>query len=252
MNACRILVSGCSGRLGAALVKLAADNENVRVVGGVDRVGGGDIPVFASFAEVNVEADVIVDMSHHALIGDLLDYATSKRIPAVICTTGHTEEEDERIREASRQIPILKSRNMSLGINVMMELVRRAAAALGDGFDIEVVEAHHNKKLDAPSGTALMLADAAKEIREDAEYVYDRASVRRERDKKEIGIHSVRGGTIVGEHSVIFAGHDEIITLSHSAGSRELFAAGAIKAATFVKDSAPGFYTMSDVIASLM
>ena len=141
---------------------------------------------------------------------------------------------------------------MSLGINLLMELVRRTAATLGEGYDIEIVEAHHSKKLDAPSGTALMLADAAREVREDAEYIYDRQSVRRERGRQEIGIHSVRGGTIVGEHSVIFAGLDEVITLSHSAGSRDLFASGAIKAAKFVTDVKAGFYTMSDVVASLI
>ncbi len=252
MNPCRILISGCSGRLGSVIAKLAVDSNDITVVAGVDRVGEASFPIFDDFSKVNVECDVIVDVSHHTVAPALMAYATSKNIPVVVCTTGHTDEEEQIIRDASKKIPVLKSRNMSLGINVMMELVRRAAAALGDGYDIEVIEAHHSKKLDAPSGTALMLADAAKEVREDAEYVYDRTPRRQERDKREIGIHSVRGGTIVGEHSVIFAGLDEVITLSHSAGSRDLFASGAIKAALFVKDAKAGFYTMSDVVRALV
>ena len=252
MNPCRILISGCSGRLGSVIAKLAAESRDITVVAGVDRVGDASFPIFSDFSKVDVQCDVIVDVSHHTVAPALMEYAVANNVPVVVCTTGHTEEEDAIIRDAAKKIPVLKSRNMSLGINVMMELVRRAAAALGDGYDIEVVEAHHSKKLDAPSGTALMLADAAKEVREDAEYVYDRTPRRQERDKKEIGIHSVRGGTIVGEHSVIFAGLDEVITLSHSAGSRDLFASGAIKAALFVKNASAGFYTMSDVVKALV
>lgn len=252
MNPCRILISGCSGRLGSVIAKIAADSADLKVVGGVDRVGSADYPIFDSFTNIDVECDVIIDVSHHTVAPALMEYAVSKNVPVVVCTTGHTAEEEDIIHKAAERIPVLKSRNMSLGINVMMELVRRAAAALGDGYDIEVVEAHHSKKLDAPSGTALMLADAAKEVREAAEYVYDRTPRRQERDKKEIGIHSVRGGTIVGEHSVIFAGLDEVITLSHSAGSRDLFASGAIKAALFVKEAKAGFYTMSDVVKALV
>ncbi len=252
MKSCRILVSGCSGRLGSVIARLASESTDVRVVGGVDRVGSADFPIFENFSEVDVECDVIVDVSHHTVAPALMEYAVSHSKPVVICTTGHTEDEEDIIRAASERVAVLKSRNMSLGINLLMELVRRAAQTLGDGYDIEVVEAHHSKKLDAPSGTALMLADAAREVRPEAEYVYDRHSVRRERDKREIGIHSVRGGTIVGEHSVIFAGLDEVITLSHSAGSRDLFASGAIKAAKFVSGAPAGYYTMGDVVASLM
>jgi len=252
MNPCRILISGCSGRLGSVIAKISSDSREIEVVAGVDRVGSAAFPIFDDFSKVDVECDVIVDVSHHTVAPALMEYAVMKNVPVVVCTTGHTDAEEQIIREASKKIPVLKSRNMSLGINVMMELVRRAAAALGDGYDIEVVEAHHSKKLDAPSGTALMLADAAKEVREDAEYVYDRTPRRQERDKREIGIHSIRGGTIVGEHSVIFAGLDEVITLSHSAGSRDLFASGAIKAALFVKDAKAGFYTMSDVVRALV
>ena len=252
MKPCRIILSGCCGRLGTVVAKIAEERDDLEVVCGVDVKGTASFPVKGNFSEVDVDADVIIDISHHTVIGDVLDYATSHRLPVVICTTGHTEEEDEMIRTAAKTVPILKSRNMSLGINLMMELVRRTAQTLGEEFDIEIVEAHHNKKLDAPSGTALMLADAAREVREDAEYIYDRHSVRREREKREIGIHSVRGGTIVGEHSVIFAGHDEVITISHSAGSRDLFAAGAVKAALFVRGAKPGYYTMNDVVKDIM
>ncbi len=250
MNPCKIILSGCCGRLGSVVSKIVADRDDMSVLCGVDITGGSEsYPIYEDFGSLPpVKADVIVDISHHSVVGALLDYAKANRTPVVICTTGHTEEEDALIREAAREIPILKSRNMSLGINLMMELVRKAAAALGDEFDIEIVEAHHSKKLDAPSGTALMLADAAKEVRSDAEYIYDRHNVRRERGENEIGIHSVRGGTIVGEHSVIFAGRDEVITISHSAGSRDLFAAGAVKAALFLRGAKPGFYSMGEVV----
>ena len=252
MKQIRILLSGCSGRLGSVIARLAGESDEFTVVCGVDRVGAADFPIFDSFDKVDVECDVIIDVSHHTVAPALTEYAVKKGIPVVICTTGHTEDEEALIRRAAEKVAVLKSRNMSLGINLLMELVRRTAATLGEGYDIEIVEAHHSKKLDAPSGTALMLADAAREVREDAEYIYDRQSVRRERGRREIGIHSVRGGTIVGEHSVIFAGLDEVITLSHSAGSRDLFASGAIKAAKFVAETGAGFYTMSDVVAALI
>lgn len=254
MDTLKIILSGCCGRLGSVVSRIASERDDMEIVCGIDLNGSADFPIVRSFSELDptVSADVIIDISHHALIGDVLSYAKEKALPVVICTTGHTEEEEREIRECSKQLPILRSRNMSLGINLLTQLVRRAAATLGEDFDIEVVEAHHNKKLDAPSGTALMLADAAREIRADAEYVYDRHSVRRERSREEIGIHSIRGGTIVGEHSVIFAGRDEVITLSHSAGSRDLFATGAVKAAFFLRDAAPGYYTMNDVVDSML
>lgn len=254
MEKLRIVLSGCCGRLGSVVSRIAEARDDMEIVCGVDIKGEANFPVVRSFADISddVAADVVIDISHHALIGDVLGYAEAHALPVVICTTGHTEAEDELIRDAARRVAILKSRNMSLGINLMTELVRRAAAALGDEFDIEIVEAHHNKKLDAPSGTALMLADAAREVRPESEYIYDRHAVRRERDANEIGIHSIRGGTIVGEHSVIFAGRDEVITLSHSAGSRDLFASGAVKAAFFLHGAEPGYYTMSDVVRSVL
>ncbi len=253
MKSCRIILSGCFGRLGSVVTKLVSERDDTVIVCGVDVTEGvADFPVVKSFDEITVDADVIIDISHHTVIKPLLDFALSKALPAVICTTGHTEDEDAFIRDCSKKVAILKSRNMSLGINLLSSLVRRAAAALGDGFDVEIVEAHHSKKLDAPSGTALMLADAVREVRADARYIYDRSTRRSERPKDEIGISSIRGGTIVGEHSVIFAGHDEVITISHSAGSRDLFATGAVKAALFIKDAVPGYYTMNEVVDSLM
>jgi 4-hydroxy-tetrahydrodipicolinate reductase len=209
-----------------------------------------DFPVYPSVDRLAETADVIIDCSHHTAVIPLLAYCTAKHIPAVIATTGHTEEEITAIREASARIPVLYSRNMSLGINLLLDLVQRAAAILGEEYDVEIVEAHHNKKLDAPSGTALMLADAIRDVREESEYVYDRHSVRRERGAQEIGIHSVRGGTIVGEHEVIFAGTDEVIRISHSAYSRDVFATGAVRAALFAADAAPGMYSMKEMLAA--
>lgn len=254
MDTLKIILSGCNGRLGSVVSRIASERDDMELVCGVDLKGSASFPIVRSFSEIDsqINADVIIDISHHTLIGDVLDYAKEKALPVVICTTGHTEEEECLIRECSRQVPILRSRNMSLGISLLTQLVRRAATALGDDFDIEIVEAHHNKKLDAPSGTALMLADAARDVRPSAEYVYDRHDVRRERSSDEIGIHSIRGGTIVGEHSVIFAGRDEVITLSHSAGSRDLFATGAVKAAFFLRGAAAGYYTMNDVVDSIL
>ncbi len=249
MEKIRIILSGCGGRLGSAVVKAAGKSPLFRVVCGVD-VSSPDapFPVYPDFAQVTEDADVVIDASHHSAAEGVLSYCVGRNVPAVICTTGHTEEELALIRSATEKIPILKSRNMSVGINVLIDLVRRAAAALGEGYDVEIVEAHHGGKLDAPSGTALMLADAVKEERPDSEYIYDRHDVRRERSRDEIGIHSIRGGTIVGEHSVIFAGHDEVVTISHSAGSRELFATGALRAAEFIIGKAPGLYTMGDAV----
>lgn len=249
MRILKIMISGCCGRLGSAVARLAADRRGFEVVCGVDPAAGDTpFPVYSSFGEVKETCDVLIDASHHSLTPDLLAFAAERGLPTVICTTGHTDPETEMIVAYSKKIPILKSRNMSIGVNLLIELVKKAAQSLGEGFDVEIVEAHHSKKLDAPSGTALMLADAVKSVREEAEYVYDRHDVRRERGENEVGIHSIRGGTIVGEHSVIFAGRDEVITLSHSAGSRDLFAAGALKAAEFAADAAPGLYTMADVI----
>ena len=241
--------------MGSAIVQRIAERDDCTVVAGVDiaaeAVGARyDFPVYPSVDLLTDAADAIIDCSHHTAVIPLLAYCTAKHIPAVIATTGHTDEEITAIRQASARIPVLYSRNMSLGINLLLELVQRAAAVLGEEYNVEIVEAHHNKKLDAPSGTALMLADAIRDVREESEYVYDRHSVRRERAPEEIGIHSVRGGTIVGEHEVIFAGTDEVIRISHSAYSRDVFATGAVRAALFAADAKPGMYSMKEMLTA--
>ena len=241
--------------MGTAIVQRIAERDDCTVIAGVDiaaeAVGARyGFPVYPSVDLLTDAADAIIDCSHHTAVIPLLAYCTAKHIPAVIATTGHTEEEITAIRQASAYIPVLYSRNMSLGINLLLELVQRAAAVLGEEYNVEIVEAHHNKKLDAPSGTALMLADAIRDVREESEYVYDRHSVRRERAPEEIGIHSVRGGTIVGEHEVIFAGTDEVIRISHSAYSRDVFATGAVRAALFAAEAKPGMYSMKEMLTA--
>ena len=246
-----ILLCGCGGRMGAA-VAAAANAAGDRIVAGVDvnPTAAMPYPVFTSPEEFTGKADVMIDFSHHSALEGLLAYATRTGTPLVVCTTGHTEEEMQMMKKASEKVAVFFSRNMSLGINLLISLCRRAAATLGEDFDIEIIEKHHNQKLDAPSGTALMIADA---LCEDAEhpYVYDRHAVRKKREKGEIGLHAVRGGTIVGEHEVMFCGKDEIVTLSHSAASREVFATGALRAANFLVGKGAGFYNMDDVVNAL-
>ena len=255
MKEVKIILTGAAGRMGRAVSALAEQDSRATVVAAVDVCPfQSSVPVYHGIGEVSpsLGADVIVDFSHHTAIEGILSYAREASCAVVICTTGHTEEELALIDAASREIPIFRSGNMSLGINLLMSLVKKAAATL-EGFDIEIIEKHHNQKLDAPSGTAIMLADAARSgVEYEAELVYDRHSVRAKREKTEIGMHSVRGGSIVGEHEVIFAGHDEIITLSHSARSREVFARGALSAAIFMKGKGAGLYSMKDVIASMI
>jgi 4-hydroxy-tetrahydrodipicolinate reductase len=246
-----IMLCGCGGRMGAAVIA-AAKEAGDRIVAGVDINPASDspFPIFTSPDEFQGRADVIVDFSHHSALQGLLAYATKNGTPIVVCTTGHTEEELAAMKEASKAVPVFFSRNMSLGINLLIALCRRAATALGDAFDIEIIEKHHNQKLDAPSGTALMIADAISEEKEHL-YVYDRHAERRARAKGEIGLHAVRGGTIVGEHEVMFCGKDEVITLSHSAASREVFATGALRAAHFMVGKPAGLYNMDHVVESL-
>lgn len=256
MEKIRIILSGACGRLCSVIANLTEGRDDCEIVGGVDVIKKtASYPIVSSFDELDalgVKGDVIIDCSNHKVVGALTEYAKKNSTPAVICTTGHTDDEEIIINKASEIIPILKSRNMSLGINLLSELVKKAAYVLGADFDIEIIEAHHHNKLDAPSGTALMLADAAREARDEkgleTEYVCERQSVRKARDSKEIGISSIRGGTIVGDHSVIFAGANEVITLSHHAESRDLFAVGAIRAAIHLIGKPAGFYTMADVI----
>ncbi len=255
MKDVKVILTGAAGRMGRAVTAFAETDNRVSVVCAVDvSPVQSSVPFYHGIDEVSTSlgADVIVDFSHHTAIEGILNYAKKAKCAVVICTTGHTDAELELIKEASSEIAIFRSGNMSLGINLLMALVKKAAATL-TGFDIEIIEKHHNQKLDAPSGTAIMLADAARQgVDYDAELVYDRHSVREKRKPAEIGMHSVRGGNIVGEHEVIFAGHDEIITLSHSARSREVFARGAISAAAFMKGKGAGMYSMKEVIDSIV
>lgn len=247
----RIILSGANGFMGRVITRCAAERDDCTIVAGIDRnaQANADFPVFASPAEVTVEADVIIDFSHPSALEPLLKMAKEKNLAAVISTTGLSEEQVALVSETAKKIPILRSANMSLGVNLIRELARTAARVLGKEYDIEIVEKHHNRKLDAPSGTALMLADGISEVLDDEpQYIYDRHSRRSKREKNEIGLHAVRGGTIVGEHDIIFAGHDEVITISHSAASREVFATGSINAALFLADKPAGLYSMQDMM----
>ena len=251
-----ILLTGCNGRMGNAVAISCANGTDCPLVAGVDVSGGkscSDFPVHLSVDDFTGDCDVIIDFSHHTATEGLLNYAINKNLPIVLATTGHTAEETEAIKKASKIIPVFYSRNMSLGINLLIALAKKACASLGEDFDIEIIEKHHNQKLDAPSGTALMIADALKETRNcETEYVYNRQPLHQKRSNTEIGIHAVRGGTIVGEHEVLFAGKDETVTLSHSASSRNVFAEGALRAARFMVGKPAGLYNMNDIVDSLI
>ena len=248
----RLILSGCNGRMGRVVEHICAAQPDLEIAAGFDLLGTGDrdFPVYSSPADCKEQADALIDFSSPAALPALLEFCMERHIPAVLATTGYSEEQLAAIDRAAQIIPIFRSANMSLGVNVLLALVKQAAAALGTDYDIEIVEKHHNKKVDAPSGTALMLADAAAEVLPwQPDYVYDRHSVRKARESREIGISAVRGGGIVGDHDVSFAGRDEVITLSHSAMSREVFASGAVRAARFLAGvEAPGLYSMSDLV----
>lgn len=245
----RIILSGCLGRMGSAITEIVKNTENAEIVCGFDAVSGQrDYPVYTDYADVKVEADAIIDFSHPSNFENILSFAKANNLPIIMCTTGLSNEQKAELNAASSEIPVFFSANMSLGINLLIRLAKMATKVLETNYDIEIVEKHHNKKLDAPSGTALAIADAiADTMSDDAKYVYERQSVRRQREKNEIGIHAIRGGTIVGDHDVIFAGPDEVITLSHSAASREVFAQGAVRAAIFMTGKPKGFYCMDDL-----
>ncbi len=251
----KIIISGCNGKMGQVVTRMCAER-GFEIAAGFDisAVKKNDYPVYADPMEFSGSADVVIDFSNPAAINGLLSYCKAKKMPIIICTTGYSAEQLEMIKQASSEIPIFKSGNMSVGINLLTSLVKKAAAVLGDSFDVEIVERHHRTKLDAPSGTAIMLADAAASaLPHESEYVYERQSVRRLRDHKEIGISSVRGGTIVGEHEVIFAGTDEVIEFKHTAYSREVFANGAVTAAAFMAGiTKPGMYDMNDALADIL
>lgn len=248
----KIILSGCCGKMGRTVTSIVNSRDDCQIVAGVDIVEDSTLgyPVFTTFSEVQVNADVIVDFSNPALLSAMLEYAKATKTAVVISTTGLSDEQIKSVEAYSKEIPVFFSYNMSMGVSLLCELARTAAKVLGNDFDIEIVEAHHNQKLDAPSGTALMLADAIKEEMPDVYYEYDRHSKRQKRDEKEIGIHSIRGGNIVGEHEVIFAGNDEIVKLSHSARSKAIFAQGAVNAAIFLNGKSPRIYNMKDLVNS--
>lgn len=248
----RVIMHGCNGKMGQVITKLAAEDAQIGIVAGVDVSDHiqNNYPVYKHLEECDVPADVVIDFASAKAVDALLDYCVEKKLPCVLCTTGLSQEQLLRVKEASQKVAVLRSANMSMGINLLLKLLGEAAPILADaGFDIEIVEKHHNLKVDAPSGTAIALADAVNEaVEEEYEYVYDRSGRRESRPAKEIGISAVRGGTIVGDHDVIFAGTDEVITFSHTAYSKNIFAKGAVQAAKFIKGKPAGLYNMSNVI----
>lgn len=248
----RVIMHGCNGKMGRVITEIIAQDENIEIVAGIDVFNQvpNTYPVFSDISECNVEADVVIDFAAAVAVDGLLDYCVAKQVPCVLCTTGLSQEQLAKVEEAAKKVAILKSANMSLGVNMLLKLLKEAAGILAPaGFDIEIVEKHHNLKVDAPSGTALALADSINEEFDNTyEYVYDRSQVREKRSAKEIGISAVRGGTIVGDHDVIFAGVDEVITFSHRAYSKAVFGKGAVQAAKFLAGKPAGKYDMSDVI----
>ena len=246
----KVILSGCSGKMGSVITDIISEDNEAQIVAGVDPFfkEGLKYPVHPTFNELP-EADVIIDFSNPAALDNILEYSVKNGVALVAATTGYTDIQIEKIKAAAKKIPVFFTFNMSLGINLMTSLVKKATAVLGDSFDIEIIEKHHNQKIDAPSGTAIMLANAVNKVLDNRMiYEYDRHSKREKRSKNEIGIHSVRGGTIVGEHEVIFAGNNEVVTLTHQAFSKNVFATGAIKAAKFLSGKKPGLYDMNDLI----
>lgn len=248
----RIILNGCNGRMGKTITETLSGNENMKITVGIDKgtsMKSEHTNIFSSITEVTSEADVILDFSSPESLDALLEYATVKKLPLVLCTTGYTELQYELIRKTSSVIPIFHSGNMSLGINILNAVLRNITPVLFGDYDIEIIEKHHNQKIDAPSGTALLLANTIKtSIDEKTDFIYGREGLKK-REKTDIGIHAVRGGSIVGEHEVIFAGKGEIIELKHTALSREVFAVGAVKACQFIVGKDPGLYNMDDVLS---
>ena len=247
----RLIVCGCNGKMGRAVTACVKERCDCEIVAGFDRntESNAGYPVYANPANCDVEADVLIDFSHPSALPGVLAYAKEHGIPAVIATTGLSDEELLSVQDAAKQIAVFSSANMSLGVSLLAELAKKAAAVLGNSFDVEIIEKHHNQKVDAPSGTALMLGDAVREgLPYEVHNVYDRHAVRQKRDPHEIGFSAIRGGTIVGEHDVLFAGRDECITLSHSATSKQVFAVGAINAAVFLNGKPAGSYSMKDLV----
>ncbi len=249
-----IILHGCNGRMGRMIADICREDETVSIAAGVDVADPGNtpFPVFTDITQCSVKADAVIDFSTAKAADSVLAFCVARRLPLVFCTTGLSEEQLKKAEEASKKIALLKSANMSLGINTLFDLLQRAAKALAPaGFDIEIVEKHHNQKIDAPSGTALALADAVNGAMGNIyEYKFDRSTERKKRDAKELGISAVRGGTIVGEHEIIFAGTDEVIEIRHAAYSRAVFAKGAVEAAKFLAGKEPGYYDMRNVVCA--
>ncbi len=247
----KIILSGCNGKMGQVITALAGDT--AEIVCGIDITEPKNLyPVYSNPFDFTGDADVIVDFSHPSVFDSLTQFAYERKLPLVMCTTGLSSSQLGALRGLSEEIPVFFSANMSLGVNLLIELAQKAAKLLYGNFDIEIVERHHNQKIDAPSGTALAIADALSDsIPDEAEYVYDRHAQRRKRGTREIGIHAVRGGNIVGDHEVIFAGKDEVIELRHHAASKEIFAVGALRAAAFMKGKPAGMYTMKDLVSEI-
>lgn len=250
----KIIMHGCSGKMGRIISEICKDDPEITIVAGIDiaDLGQDPYPVFTDIAKCETEADVVVDFSTAKAVDSVIDYCVNRQLPLVLCTTGLSEEQLGKVKAASEKIAVLKSANMSLGINILFDLLQKAAKVLAPaGFDMEIVEKHHNQKLDAPSGTALALADAINEALDQTYgYTFDRSRERRKRKPEEIGISSVRGGTIVGEHEVIFAGKDEVVEIKHTSYSRAVFGKGAVEAAKFLKGKEPGLYDMQKVVGS--
>lgn len=246
----KIILSGANGKMGRVIQNVVSLRDDCEIVAGVDlNTESTSFPVYADINEITEKADVIIDFSNPVLLDNLLAYSKANKMPLVIATTGYDDNQKAQINDASKECPIFFTYNMSMGINLLANLAKKAVSVLGSDFDIEIIEKHHNQKIDAPSGTALMLADAiCEEIDNDMKYEYDRHSKREKRTKNEIGLHAVRGGTIVGEHDIMFCGHDEIITLSHSARSKEIFAVGAVNAAVYMNGKDAGLYDMAELI----
>ena len=249
----RIIMHGCNGRMGQMITSLAAEDKDIEIVAGIDISDhiSNPYPVFSKLSECDVEADVVVDFASVKVIDELLDVCVEKNLPVVVCTTGLSEEQVQKVHETSKHIPVLRSANMSLGINVIQDVLTKISELLStSGFDIEIVEKHHKMKKDAPSGTALALADAVNAgLTVKKDYIYDRSDRLEARGDNELGISAVRGGTIVGEHEVIFAGTDEVITIKHTAYSRAIFGKGALSAAKFLATAKPGMYDMNAVVS---
>ncbi|WP_102399965.1 4-hydroxy-tetrahydrodipicolinate reductase [Haloimpatiens massiliensis] len=246
----KILLSGCNGKMGRMISQTITNFKDLEICGGIDKNIEKTCcyPVFGNINDCNLDFDVILDFSRADALDSLLNYAEEKNKPLVLCTTGYTEEQINKINEWSKKIPLFRSANMSIGINVINNVLRNISALLYEDFDIEIIEKHHNQKVDAPSGTALLLGDTIREsIKEETQYKFGRSGISK-REEKEIGVHAIRGGSIVGEHEIIFAGNGEVIELKHTALSREVFAVGALKACKFMCDKTPGLYSMDHVL----